>query len=304
MKALVVRQSLDAGRLPVGSHVAAEGVRGYYVDFREKTTQPSWPPEWFPWPGFHRFMGISQWGLGCYERYLSGEGEEWLAAALAAAQHLLDEQEPAGGWPEPNATHTYRLSTPWLSAMAQGQCSSLLTRLSLETGSEELAASARRGLAPMHLASARGGVAATLRGGPFLEEYPTEPPSFVLNGAIFAAWGVRDVAVGLNDPEAEGFFTAVGETLAGAVERWDTGYWSLYDLYPHRVRNVASPFYHALHARQLRLLAGMTGRPELESTAARFETYARRRGNRARALGAKVAFRLLVPHGKRGAVRA
>ena len=76
---------------------------------------------------------------------------------------------------------------------------------------------------------------------PAFEEYPTEPPSFVLNGAIFAAWGVRDVAVGLADAEARGLFAAVVETLAGAVDRWDTGYWSLYDLYPHRVRNVASP---------------------------------------------------------------
>jgi heparosan-N-sulfate-glucuronate 5-epimerase len=304
MKALFARQSLDVGRLPVGGHVAAEAVRGYYIDFREKTTKPTWPPEWFPWPGFHRFMAISQWGLGCYERYLSGEGEEWLAAALAAGQHLAGEQGPTGGWAEPNATHTYRLHAPWLSAMAQGQCSSLLTRLSLETGSEELGASARRGLAPMQLPSAGGGVASTLQGGPFLEEYPTEPPSFVLNGAIFAAWGVRDVAVGLSDADAASLFSAVVETLARTVGRWDTGYWSLYDLYPHRVRNVASPFYHALHARQLRLLAGMTGQSELQAVAERFEAYARLRRNRTRALAEKVAFRLLVPHRSRAAVQA
>jgi D-glucuronyl C5-epimerase C-terminus len=190
---LFVRQSLDVDRLPVGRHVSAEAVRGYYIDFREKTTRPTWPPEWFPWPGFHRFMGISQWGLGCYERYLSGEGEEWLAAALAAGQFMAEVQESNGGWPEPKAPHTFKLQAPWLSAMAQGQCSSLLTRRSLETGSEELAASAVRGLAPLRIGTERGGVAATLDGGPFLEEYPTEPPSFVLNGAIFAGWGAHDV---------------------------------------------------------------------------------------------------------------
>ena len=103
---------------------------------------------------------------------------------------------------------------------------------------------------------------------------------------------------------AEKRLSASVETLSGAVERWDTGYWSLYDLYRHRVRNVASPFYHALHARQLRLLAEMTGRSELEATAERFDSYCRRRRNRARALGEKVLFRLLVPHGRRGAVRA
>ena len=101
MKALFVRQSLDGDRLPVGRHVASGAVRGYYIDFREKTTEATWPPEWFPWPGFHRFMGISQWGLGCYERYLSEEGEEWLAAALDAGQFIADAQGPTGAWPEP-----------------------------------------------------------------------------------------------------------------------------------------------------------------------------------------------------------
>jgi hypothetical protein len=249
-------------------------------------------------------MGISQWGLGCYERYLSGEGEEWLAAALAAGQYIADVQEPTGAWPEPTAPHTFELEAPWLSAMAQGQCSSLLTRLSLEVGSEELAAAAVRGLAPLRIGTDRGGVAATLEGGPFLEEYPTEPPSFVLNGAIFAAWGAHDVGLGLADDDARSLFGAVVETLARTIGRWDTGYWSLYDLFPHRVRNIASPFYHALHVRQLDALAGMSGRPELAAVAERFRTYAHSRRNRARALAEKAVFRVLVPHGGRREVRA
>ncbi len=304
MKAMFVRQSLDVDRLPVGRHVASGAVRGYYIDFREKTTEATWPPEWFPWPGFHRFMGISQWGLGCYERYLSEEGEEWLAAALDAGQFIADAQEPTGAWPEPKPPHTFKLDAPWLSAMAQGQCSSLLTRLSLEMGSEELAASAVRGLAPLRIATDRGGVAATLDGGPFLEEYPTQPPSFVLNGAIFAAWGAYDVGVGLSDDDARSLFAAVIETLARTIDRWDTGYWSLYDLFPHRVRNIASPFYHALHERQLGALADMSGRSELAAVAERFRGYARSRRNRARALAEKAVFRALVPHGGRGEVRA
>ena len=304
MRALITRQSLDASRLPVGRHVGAETVRGYYIDFREKTAQPEWPPDWFPWPGFHRFMGISQWGLGCYERYLSGEGEEWLAAALGACRHLTEVQEPTGGWLEPNAPHTFRLTAPWLSAMAQGQCSSLLTRLALETGSEELAESAVRGLAPMRLSSTEGGVAATLADGLFLEEYPTDPPSFVLNGAVFAVWGAYDVGVGLADDEARRLFDAAAETLARTIDRWDTGYWSLYDLYPHPVRNVASPFYHALHVRQLDMLAGMAAHPELAALAGRFRSYADSRHKRLHALGAKAIFRVVVPHRGRKAVRA
>ena len=291
MKAMFVRQSLDVDRLPVGRHVASGAVRGYYIDFREKTTEATWPPEWFPWPGFHRFMGISQWGLGCYERYLSEEGEEWLAAALAAGQFIADAQEPTGAWPEPKPPHTFKLEAPWLSAMAQGQCSSLLTRLSLEMGSEELAASAVRGLAPLRI----GPTAAAWRRrwtAARSSRSIRRSPRALSSTAPSSPRGAPRRRGRLADDDARSFFDAVVETLARTIGRWDTGYWSLYDLFPHRVRNVASPFYHALHARQLDALADMSGRPQLAVVAERFRAYAGSRRNRARALVEKAAFRV------------
>ena len=61
-------------------------------------------------------MGIAQWGLGSYERYVCGEGDEWLAAASQAARTLVETQESAGrhrGWLEPRAyAHTYPITGP------------------------------------------------------------------------------------------------------------------------------------------------------------------------------------------------
>ena len=54
----------------------------------------------------------------------------------------------------------------------------------------------------MRLPVADGGVAAELDGGYFPEEYPSIPHSYVLNGALFALWGLHDVAVALDDPAA------------------------------------------------------------------------------------------------------
>src|SRR4051794_2587728 len=62
----------DRFPLPIGNHISRSGTGGYYTDFSVKATSPTWPPEWFPYPGFHRYMGVSQWGLGSYERYLHG----------------------------------------------------------------------------------------------------------------------------------------------------------------------------------------------------------------------------------------
>jgi heparosan-N-sulfate-glucuronate 5-epimerase len=293
------RTLAERGPLPLGPSLHPSEVRGYCIDFRAKTEVPIWPPPWFPWPGFHRYMAISQWGLGAFERYLLGEGERWLAAARSAAEYLLEQQVRdgtlQGGWPEPNAyAHTFRTRPDWLSAMAQGQCSSLLVRVGVELEDTRLLEAAALGLRPMLVASTAGGVRAELAGGPFLEEYPTEPPSFVLNGAIFAAWGAFDVWRGAGDASAGRLFNDVLETLVANLRRWDTGFWSRYDLYPHPLVNVASPSYHRLHIAQLQALSLVSPAPPLSATANRFERYGGSASCRARALAHKVAFRLAV----------
>ena len=61
------------------------------------------------------------------------------------------------------------------------------------------------------------------------------------------------------------------DTLARNIDRWDTGSWSRYDLFPHRVVNVASSSYHVLHINQLRAMQLVCPREELEAAATRFE---------------------------------
>lgn len=294
----------SSSRLPIGPNIEPDAIRGYYIDFRSKNASPTWPPDWFPWPGFHRFMGVAQWGLGAFERYLLGEGEAWLAASTAASRYLVEQQDERGndrgGWFEPHHPHTFTTPVPWLSAMAQGQCASLLVRVGREIGEERFLESAAIGLRPMVDPVDAGGVAARLDGGLFLEEYPTDPPSLVLNGAIFALWGAFDVGRALGDELGNRIFGEAGETLAANLERWDTGFWSRYDLYPHRVVNVASPFYHALHITQLEAMTRISPAPVYAAFAARFRAQAGSMRNRARALLQKAAFRLIVRKRIRG----
>jgi hypothetical protein len=138
-------------------------------------------------------------------------------------------------------------------------------------------------------------VQARLGDGAWPEEYPTDPPSYVLNGGIFALWGLYDVREGLGDEDAAREFEQGAGVLAANLHRWDTGYWSRYDLFPHPVMNVASSFYHALHTSQLEAMQVIAPRPEFESAARRFAGYAERRTNSGRAFARKVLFRLAVP---------
>ena len=144
--------------------------------------------------------------------------------------------------------------------MAQGEGASLLVRIGDLTGEERYAEARAAALwSRCGCPSPREGCAAELDGGFLPEEYPTNPPSHVLNGAIFALWGCRDVAIALDDSDAAALYEEGIDTLAANLHRFDTGYWSLYDLFPHPIRNVASGAYHLLHINQLRAL--QTDRP-------------------------------------------
>ena len=279
-------------------------VDGYYVDLSFKAEAPEWPPAWLA-PREHQLhVSTAQWGLGCFERYLTGQGEEWLEAARGAGDYLVEDQVKGGShdgaWLHMTPMrHSYVLPAGWTSAMAQGEVASLLVRLHGVFGDEKYAEAAIRGLKPMRVPSAAGGVLAMLGGGPFFEEYPTTPPSFVLNGGIFALWGAYDVALALGDEAAKQDYAGMAEVLARNIDRWDTGYWSLYDLFPHPLPNVASGAYHSLHTTQLKAMQVIDPHPEFAAAIERFERYSASAINRTRAFAVKAAFRIVVPRNAR-----
>jgi heparosan-N-sulfate-glucuronate 5-epimerase len=284
--------------LPVGPHLQPGQIRGYYIDMRVKARGPEWPPA--SMVGEDLYVDIAQWALGAYERYLAGDGEVWLNGALAAGEALLSQQHRGGPLdgafmhrvPYP---HTFPVGAPWISAMAQGEAASLLTRLYLETERESFADGAIRALGPIGVPQPQGGAQGLLGGEPFPEEYPTDPSSFVLNGAMFALWGYYDVGSALRDSGVLETWGARTATLADNLHRWDAGYWSRYDLYPHVVTNIASSFYHALHIAQLEAMAALVPRPEIAIIRRRFVAHAESRVCQTHAFVRKAMFRLAVP---------
>ena len=282
--------------LPLGSRIDPGGVAGYYVDLRAKVREPDWPPAWLAPAHSQPHVETVQWVLGAYEKHLVDGDERSLKAATDGGRYLVSVMDEGGALPYGFAMpHTYRLPPPWTCGMAQGQLASLLTRLHLATGEAAYADAARHALEPLRVPSSEGGAMGLLDGSPFPEEYPTDPPSFVLNGAIFALWGFLDAGRGLGDDRAAEDWRRGLDTLTRCIARYDTGYWSRYDLYPHAVVNVASEGYHALHIVQLSAIQIVDPTPQIAVAIERFEGYRRSRLCRARAFAAKAAFRLLVP---------
>jgi hypothetical protein len=287
-------------RLVPGRLVDRSRLRGYYIDFRPKVVgDAGWPPPWLR-EGYG-YVKLAQLALGHFERYVADGDEASLEFARAACRHLIRTQQPAGaddegGWRHDFPfTHRVELGIPWLSAMAQGQAASLLLRVHGETGEEELAEAALLATRPFRLPVERGGVTATIDGHLFAEEYPTVPASHVLNGGVFATWGVRDVAATLGDPDVVSLHEELRAGLAATAARFDTGTWSRYDLFPKPPVNVASSFYHQLHISQLEALHGLYGDEEFAAVGRRFVAYEQRPVLRAAAFTRKVVFRLVVP---------
>jgi hypothetical protein len=288
--------SLSFGQ-PLGGRLS-DG--GYHLDLRVKAPHAAWvPPHLSP---LERQLWVvkAQWGLGAFEHFVHTGDERWLAAARSAGDHVLDAMDDGGAldgalrhpWAYP---HTFRLDPGWISAMAQGEAASLLVRLHRATGDERYAAGGRRLLGPVRVHVRAGGAGLEWHGGWWPEEYPTDPPSFVLNGGVFAILGMVDVADTLGDDDAVALARDGLAALVGGLRHWDLGWWSRYDLYPFRMPQVASLAYHDLHVDLLLALDRVRPHPALRDQAQRFAAQRASRIAVLRAMAAKVAFRLAVP---------
>ena len=130
------------------------------------------------------------------------------------------------------------------------------------------------------------------RGNLWFEEYIVSPPTHILNGFIWAAWGVYDYFLATESNTARDLFAQAVRTLRANLNRYDLGFWSLYEQSGTLLPMVASPFYHRLHVVQLRVMHRLTGDETFARRADKWEAYARSRAKRTRALCYKSAFKL------------
>ena len=87
------------------------------------------------------------------------------------------------------------LEPGWYSAMAQGHAMSLLSRAYSQSQNPLYLRAAYQAINPFLVPSSEGGVLTYLFGQhPWYEEYPTLPPSFVINGFMYALFGLYDLA--------------------------------------------------------------------------------------------------------------
>jgi len=279
-----------------------ETFQDYYIDLRAKTSyRGPYSPEGVPMLDYFGSIGrqynpcaVAQWGLGAWQRWRRGElwaeplfwrAVEWLRRELDVDAH------GRGYWWYRFDFDAYGLSAPWASALAQAQGMSVLLRAYHLTGEPADLQCVRQACSAMLTPVEEGGLLLEQEGNVILEEVVADRATAILDGMMFAIFGLQDYCFVNDDARAHVTLALCYNTLEALLPRYDLGYWSRADLYSLDPPMPASAFYHGLHVAQLKVLSQLSGRPLFSDYARRWEAAANSPINRMRAFLNKVHFK-------------
>jgi heparosan-N-sulfate-glucuronate 5-epimerase len=291
----------------VNPNSSVEELGEYYMPFTGKADYSGeYDRDSIPMLNYHGTVGlqynpiaIAQYGLGNYNLYCRTEAperkERFLNAANWLVEHMEETRHGTYVWNH-HFDWEYRtlLKGPWYSGLAQGQGISLLIRAHKDTSDPKYLESAEKALVALQRDVQKGGAAIRDdHGYLWLEESIVEPPTHILNGFMWASWGIYDYYLHTKNQDALLLFNDSVRTLRDHLHLYDTGFWSLYEQSGTRMKMLASPFYHALHIVQLQVMHAMTGDTIFAEFAQRWSKYRQHWLKRKWALAYKAVFKLL-----------
>ncbi len=280
----------------------------YYMNFVEKTKfQGPFDANGTPMLDYKGHLGIqynpnaiAQYALGYYDLFLETQDPAHAQIFLKQADWFVNNIRIVDGdiglW-EYNFDFEYHkgLKAPWRSALAQGQGISVLARAYSLTQDEKYLAVATKAFKSFeHGIDEPGGVTYVDNDGfTWLEELIFEPPTHVLNGFIWALWGVYDYYLLTKNENALRLFKECVRTLESKLADYDIGFWTVYHLLPTKLKMVVSPYYQRLHVVQLQAMAPLAGKEIFNEYADRWDKYYSKWHFRYYAFFRKVLFKLL-----------
>ncbi len=230
--------------------------------------------------GVYHPVRIAQYGLQQHACWLRTRSPENLRRFLANARWLRDNQQRHHGiegcyeYDSPEPYHGALAG--WISALAQGQAISLLLRAAQERPDDGFGEAAARAAQPFRHDIKDGGVVwRSVDGDVFFEEYAVASPPHILNGALYALWGLLEFAKKSGEGWAGDVTKSAVATLVRRLPAYDAGYWSYYSAMatPRGFRRVSTLKYHAFHIAQLRVTAALTNERTFLEFAARWRAY-------------------------------
>jgi hypothetical protein len=251
------------------------GTGGYYKDFTGKSCWTGKyldgvPALYVPLWNRHLVFPIMvlQHGLGCVDRVLEGRRAEFAPSVHAVSQWLVENLREDGSL----ANRFVDLEPQFdyfsdNSAMGQGHALSFLVRAIASEAVAEPRAAVLRSAADriaenMIRPLEAGGTALIDRGRTVFCEVCRRDKYVVLNGWIYALFGLIDYTDSTRSPAAAAALEASLDTLRAEVQEYVLpSRWSVYDNHGR----LSSPYYHRLHIVLLDALERVTGATELRT---------------------------------------
>ena len=214
-------------------------------------------------------VAYAQYGISALLEYQSSGQQVWLDRALRHAERLVQIHTDRGdAWHFPylfDWTYTGKtLRAPWWSAMGQGEALSLFVRLYEETGDEKWRSAADHTWLSLTQDRSAAEPWATMTDNGLLvfEEYAGNlPPLKVLNGHLFALFGVYDYWRLTGDPAAAAHLDAAATTVLDVMPKirvpGGVSYYCWQDACRQKVWQ--NPTYHVIHSWQLDTVGRLTG---------------------------------------------
>lgn len=134
-----------------------------------------------------------------------------------------------------NAYNDVAIAAPWGSAFGQAHVIQAFRHAYQEVGEKKYRALCLKACRPFDADIDDGGFQARLPDGSiFFEEVPRRPATHILNGHMIASITLLETGKALNAPWVEALGQQGVATLETHLWRYDTGYWSKYDMNPKK----------------------------------------------------------------------
>jgi heparosan-N-sulfate-glucuronate 5-epimerase len=244
---------------------------------------------------------IAQVGLGYFDLFTENGSDESKQSTISNANWFLRNgrlvKDDVLLWEyEFPFEMRKKLEKPWRSALAQGQAISLLIRAHLLTFDDIYAEAAQKGFNAFRYEGLNheGGVLSKdSKKDIWLEEVIMDPPNHILNGFIWALWGVYDYAKYFCDSYAHSLSESCVQTLDRNLYRYDLGYWTSYDLVSkYEPIMIVSYYYQTLHIIQMLGCHGIFGNGIFYESYTKWKEYLESPFCKYRALFEKIFFKL------------
>lgn len=255
---MLTGQSIYHVNQSIGEHFSKDKIYGYYNNMKEKVLKAPNFVDSDDLPSlkygggkeFYFPVGIFQYAFGLLDLFLESKDSRYKIKFKQCADWALDHQLVSGAWD--NFSYYYP-NNPY-GAMAQGEGASLLLRAYKLYEEIKYLDAAKKAIDYMLISKEHGGCTSFSGSDVIFLEYPHRKA--VMNGWIFAWWGLYDYVLATGDDGTyKNLMNMSLTSLISYMPQFRNKYWSIYDL----EGRIASPFYHNLHIAQMQAMFMITG---------------------------------------------